>query len=96
MVATVERLSLAIHTGEALCCVQLNWADSWLGISKRHGPASYTGPGGDASGGSVKNPCYKRRAVSRTPVDSGTSRNAFRRSKLGVSSHRDDLCFGSN
>jgi hypothetical protein len=24
MVATVERLSLAIHTGEALCCVQLN------------------------------------------------------------------------
>ncbi len=71
-----------MHTGEALCCVQLNYADSLLGVSKRD---SYTGSGGNASGGSVKNLCFRRRSVSRMLVYSGTSSNTITRSRSGGS-----------
>ncbi|KAI0005502.1 hypothetical protein BJV74DRAFT_880748 [Russula compacta] len=61
-----------------------NSGDSYS-VSKRRDSASYSGPGGNASGGSVKNPCSRRRAISRTLVDSGTSRNSLTRSRSGGS-----------
>ena len=61
---------LGIHSGEAPLHVPLNYADSWR-VSKRHGSASYSGPGGKASGGSVKKPCSRRRDLSRVLNDSG-------------------------
>ena len=68
---------LAIHSGEALLHFPLNYAESWRGVSKRHGSVSSSGSGGKASGGSVKNPCSRRRAVSRVVTDSGTSGNGL-------------------
>lgn len=65
---------LVIHSGEASLHVPLTYADSWRGVSKRHS-ASHSGSGGKASGGSVKKPCSRRRAVSRALTDSGTSGN---------------------
>ena len=61
-----------IRSGEVPLHVPLNYADSWRGVSKRHGSASYSGSGGKASGGSVKKPCSRRRAVSQVLTDSGT------------------------
>lgn len=73
----VDMPILVIHLGEAPLHVPLNYADSWRGVSKRHGSASYSGSGGKASGGSVKKPCSRRRAVSRVLTDSGTSENGL-------------------
>jgi len=68
---------LVILSGEAPLHVPLNYAESWRGVSKRHGSVSSSGSGGKASGGSVKKPCSRRRAVSRVPPDSGTSGNGL-------------------
>lgn len=67
---------LVNHSGEYPLNVPLNYADSWRGVSKRHGSASHSGSGGKASGGSVKT-CSRRRAVSRGLTDSGTSGNGI-------------------
>lgn len=69
----MERPSLVIHTGKTSYCIQLDHADSWLGVSKRDGSASYSGPGGNASGGSVKNLCSERRGIHQTLAGSGAS-----------------------
>jgi hypothetical protein len=83
----VEMPILVIHSGEAPLHVPLNYADTWRGVSKRHGSASYSGSGGKASGGSVKKPCSRRRAVSRVLPDSGASENGLTEQwKLGESS----------
>lgn len=66
---------LVIQSGEAPLHVPLIYADSWRGVSKRHGSTSSSGAGGKASGGSVKKPCSRRRAVSRALTDSGPSGN---------------------
>lgn len=80
-----ERPSLVIPTGKAAYYIQLDYFDSRLGVSKRQGSASYSGPGGNASGGSVKNLCTKRRAVPQTPADSGASSSVPTRSRSGGS-----------
>jgi hypothetical protein len=72
MVVMVDMPILVIRSGEAPLHAPLNYANSWWGVSKRHGSASYSGSGGKASGGSVKKPCSSRRAVSQVLTDSGT------------------------
>jgi hypothetical protein len=79
----VDMPILVIHSGETPLHVPLNYADSWRGVSKRHGSASYSGSGGKASGGSVKKPCSRRRAVSRVLTDPGTSGNGPTASEPG-------------
>jgi hypothetical protein len=81
----VERPSLVIHTGKTSYCIQLDHADNWLGVSKRDGSASYSGPGGNASGGSVKNLCSERRAIHQTLADSGVSSSVPISSRSGGS-----------
>jgi hypothetical protein len=81
----VDMPILVIRLGEIPHHVPLHYADSWRGVSKRHGSASYSGPGGKASGGSVKRPCSRRRAVTRVLTDSETSGNVLTEPRSGGS-----------
>jgi hypothetical protein len=81
----VETLSLVIRTGTNSHFVQPKRADRQVSASKRYASASYSGAGGNASGGSVKNHCSRHREVSRTLADSETSKHSFTGSRSGSS-----------